>query len=648
MARRPPLRNSMLPAASDREAPSAGQAFPPDRLLRLAELALKARDLGRLQASLDRLEGNVRLLADTQLVSFLRLAERARQPGLMASIIREVLGRPVLAPPLALSILQLAHNSGDAASADSLEGLLAGRIAEGHREDYLASAARMRRGPDAALALRRRAVARRNAAEAAKLAADLLAAGHCHVARRYLRRCHRRWPLAPRIRSQFLESCLKSGYLDEARTWVSALEHSEGAPETEALRLSLAFASGKMDEAREILTTQIAEGRRRLGDTTLLRTLIALGDLNGAEKAARAIKTDLGQADRNAAHFGIKHPGNLLNELKLHLRLEAAAGASARDPATVAGHFFAAKDVLSTWCKARPWQPGLPRDSSIPRRIIQYWNEASVPTSVREVMRSWDSVPGWDYLRLDRRGAISWLRDTFGRDHARAFRLANHVAEESDFLRLCLLAALGGIYADADDKLMTSPEDLAGLGPGLILFVELDMGAIQNNLICAPKGHPVLVTAVELALAALLRRDNDSTWSKTGPGLLTRSAALHVVTNPTAAERDLTLVPRPYLQRYVNIHVPLPYKSTPRYWNAKTAPLDPVVRSALNGAEPDARAQAGRPDITGGRREPVRPGPDLVPLHSGQSAEGVARPGIPEDKSWSSVRETEFTVVSKV
>lgn len=65
----------------------------------------------------------------------------------------------------------------------------------------------------------------------------------------------------------------------------------------------------------------------------------------------------------------------------------------------------------------------------------------------------------------------------------RAFKLASHVAEESDFLRLCLLLADGGIYADADDLLTGTPEALLQDGAGLVVFPEPTLGSIENNLL---------------------------------------------------------------------------------------------------------------------------------------------------------------------
>ncbi len=570
--------------ASPRRAGEAGlvPAAYPGRMLRLAEITLKAGDMQRVQTVLEMLGGTLNRLTGQQMATFMRLAERVDRPRLIADAIRQGAGRRVVAPPLADAILQKAHESGDESLSDAVERALAERMPTSARREFRTRAARMREGPDAALALLRRTSGpRRNPAEAVRLGTALVEAGQTAVGLRYLRRCHRRWPGAKAIKPPLLRSYLQSGHLESAREWLAALAREDPAGVPDALQLSFAMHSGEMEEAYAILKTQISEGRRRSGDLTLLRVLLSLDRLEEAEDVAKAIRTEPGPAVRGASHFSIRLLGAILNEFRLYRATKGRDRIEPPSPAEVASHYFAAKTVLDGWRARHPWQPDESPSSPIPRNIFQYWNTEQIPDAVADIMQSWRSVPGWIYRRLDRRGAIEWLRETLGDDYARAFRMANNVAEECDFLRMCLLLEEGGLYVDADDKQVGSLEELSLLGSGLILFVEPSLGSLSNNVILAPKGHPVLERAVEMAKSALLRRDNDSTWLKTGPGMLTRAAALHVAENPDLARQDTALVPRWHLYRYVRPHVQLPYKSTPRYWAARSAPVDPAVQTAL-------------------------------------------------------------------
>ena len=196
-------------------------------------------------------------------------------------------------------------------------------------------------------------------------------------------------------------------------------------------------------------------------------------------------------------------------------------------------------------------------------------------------MNSWRHLPGYRYRRFNRRTAKAFLLEQFDAQHARAFRLANNVAEECDFLRLCLLLAEGGIYADADDKLVGDPDQLRALGRGAIVFRE-PFGAVMNNLLISRPGHRLFQLAVDMARDSLLARENDNTWSKTGPGLMTRAAAVYIAEAGETASRDrLTILPRYVSQRLVQSHVRLAYKSTPAYWNSNDGTLPAALESVI-------------------------------------------------------------------
>jgi hypothetical protein len=80
----------------------------------------------------------------------------------------------------------------------------------------------------------------------------------------------------------------------------------------------------------------------------------------------------------------------------------------------------------------------------------------------------------------------------------------------------------------------------------------------------------------------LLRRDNDSVWLKTGPGLLTRAVSSWMLRQPPGAPGDTTILRQVDLYKVVKPHVPLPYKKTGRYWNrAVTRTNDTAIPRAL-------------------------------------------------------------------
>ncbi|MAU43595.1 MAG: hypothetical protein CMP09_01885 [Yangia sp.] len=565
------------------QAMSSGPARPA-WLLQMASLALKSEDFPRARDWLDRLSGSVARLDDGQLASLMKLADRAQRPELVATVIRHVGGRDgPITPELARAMLKSAHHAGDEALQHRLELALAERVAAPMRDAFRVRAARLCRGPVEALALLREISGPvRTPTQAAGLGEALTEAGRSKLAVRYLRLCHRRWPDTPALRRRLMQAYVRSGETEEARHWLDTLDQGRNPAEIDGLRQLLAMETGQMAEAARLIRAQIANGQRGAGDLSLLRALLALGRLEDAEAETVAIKTAPGQSRKLASQFGIVHLGALVSELRLYEDQRRRRPGKAPPVDLVRTHYFAAKEVIDAWQTVHPWdaRPAVP--STVPRRIVQYWNRTEVPASIRAIMESWRKVPGWHYTLFDRGSALRWLRDTYGAEHVRAFKLANHVAEESDFLRLCLLLADGGIYADADDLLTGTPEALLQYGAGLVVFPEPTLSSIENNLLCAPRGHAVIARAVDLSLRALLGRDNDSTWSKTGPGMLTRATALHLIEDPEAALSDTHLLPRALLHRQVHPHMALPYKSTAQYWNAQTGEVSHAVRTALS------------------------------------------------------------------
>lgn len=554
----------------------------PEKLLRIAEIAIKAGDEARLHVALEQLGNMPAQLNNVQTARLIALAGRSQRLNLVAKLIRHTFERDNLTQGLAIEILQLVHSAGDEPIADAVEDRLAARLPVQLRNSFRFKAGQIRRGPTSSLdAIRSHRVPKRSPAQASELSLALLLAGKTKLALRYLKLCHRKWPNAPMIRRNLLDAYLGNGLPEEARRYLAGLEKRMDPDATEGLQLKFAIYTGQTRRALDLLEKQIREGRRKRGDYPSLRMYLALGCLEDAEETAAALRSEPAQTSRQAFHFGVIHIGAILNELRLYKRFHRLNTSSDTQPNEVQTQYFAAKEVLDAW-KGGPWQRGATAASTVPRKIFQYWDTEEVPQAVESLLSSWQAYPDWEYHRLHRHSAIKWLRGTFGPEYVKAFKMANNVAAESDFLRLCLLLSEGGIYADADDRLLENPAGLLSFGPGIVLFREPNLGAISNNLICAPKNHPVIARAVKMALRTLLRRDNESTWSQTGPGLLTRATALHVVHEPDKADQSLAMVPRIFMNRYTQRGVPLPYKSTPKYWNARNAAVDPAIQHVFS------------------------------------------------------------------
>jgi tetratricopeptide (TPR) repeat protein len=542
--------------------------------LAVIPVRIKGGDTVGAQDLLEELTAHLADLSEGQLIQLIDLAKHLHKWAMLSEVIRQVQTRKQIGTPLALAVLQIGRAAENDALLDRLVDGLATRIRRTDQLIFRSEAAQVLRSPFDALAeLRATPHPGRSPREATVLGRVLVGCGKTRLAVRYLRLCARKWPHMQPITSQLIQAFIAAGDPEAGLAFLKARSGSLAPEGYDRLHMQLLIALGRMTEAFAITQKQRQAGSVQAGNLWHLRLLLFMGHLPEAMEEAQALNRNPRQSGHNAAHFRPSHLGTLLTELQLFNLVAPPDGKSRTHHEIVRSNFFAARavlqDTLGTPAVAASERTGTP----IPQRVVQYWNDAEPPEEIRTIMHSWRSVPGWDYLLHDKRSARRWLRERFGPRHAQAFLRARHVAEESDFLRLCMLLDGGGIYADADDYLKADPQQLLAHGSGLVVFLE-PYGAIMNNVICASPGHPAIAHAVNMTMVALLKGDNDNTWGKTGPGLLTRAVALHFARTPEQARRDTLLLTESELRRVVSPHIKLPYKATAQYWNASTTRMD--------------------------------------------------------------------------
>lgn len=191
---------------------------------------------------------------------------------------------------------------------------------------------------------------------------------------------------------------------------------------------------------------------------------------------------------------------------------------------------------------------------SIPRTLVRFWHDlCDIPTDVRECLESWDALrdEGFEFRMFGDDSAAVYIAERYGPRELAAFTRCRHPAMRSDYLRMCVVLADGGLYVDADDVL---------IGRGWIdvfrdgalkiqpLCYDLSTGGmvsapqlrqkdlptkgrifyVNNNPIAAPAGHPILRRALTRATDRLLGDERaPEIQSTTGPGNLTAVLAAH-------------------------------------------------------------------------------------------------------------------------
>lgn len=174
---------------------------------------------------------------------------------------------------------------------------------------------------------------------------------------------------------------------------------------------------------------------------------------------------------------------------------------------------------LDSWSEPSPGA-STAAEAVIPAQVVQYWDASDIPDGVRSLMQSWPQAnPSFRHRVFDRARAAAFL-ERHGPPLARqAFEAALSPVLQSDLLRLAVLLAEGGIYADADDRCRYSLAPLLGDGVSLVLHQE-DIGSIGNNFIAAAPGHPLVAMALEMAAANVLEQKASNPWFLSGPAVL--------------------------------------------------------------------------------------------------------------------------------
>lgn len=160
----------------------------------------------------------------------------------------------------------------------------------------------------------------------------------------------------------------------------------------------------------------------------------------------------------------------------------------------------------------------------IPRDIIQYWDATDPPEDVGILINSWRDIVGYSHILIDDIEAKEFLKISFDQSVCDAYELAPHVASRADLLRLAWLARYGGVYSDADERLVGDLNQLIPPDAGLVMnWSGSDVPCINNWFFAVRPNHPLIRGQLNLAVARLhrasARKSPHNAWLTTGPGV---------------------------------------------------------------------------------------------------------------------------------
>ena len=320
----------------------------------------------------------------------------------------------------------------------------------------------------------------------------------------------------------------------------------EATPDRPADRAAYHRIRGALAEQRwqprDALRHTVAAVAARPSDPELLSDLIRvrllLLDIGGATEALGrygAVMAPVARLERRSANISQTQFGQQIDEYRLDevlpLLFRTAAlpdaGERARllrpfvrhypDSTALAISLMLAMRQAGAFA-ARP--PG--GDGAVPLRLAQLRHHAGPSPDLDRLAQSWTrNTPGIEHTIFDMATAKAFLAERTSRPTQRAFSRAVDPAQRSDVFHLAWLATEGGIVADPATRCLGPAGALLPPGADLVV-VQGAAGSLETDFIAARAGHSVIELALDEAVAAINRGDNDTRWLSTGPALLTR------------------------------------------------------------------------------------------------------------------------------
>ena len=92
--------------------------------------------------------------------------------------------------------------------------------------------------------------------------------------------------------------------------------------------------------------------------------------------------------------------------------------------------------------------------------------------------------------------------------------------------------------------------------------------SLGNNFLAATPGDPILRAALDEAAVAFNGPSGESLWLSSGPGAITRAAALHGTNDDGSLASGVRILPTHTIRKIVAPHISVSYKTTDSYWIA--------------------------------------------------------------------------------
>lgn len=343
--------------------------------------------------------------------------------------------------------------------------------------------------------------------------------------------------LSMRHMRQYLARSADAAYKADNRHWsnLPAPEMPKGAPKKQWW----ARWRARRDGPRPVVARSMdAELRREFVDVLRADDTTQIAAFAEKYPAHRALALFMGvdllivrdQVRRIARLAPLVDPDHWLSFTVWNAIVEHLSGdrkAAANLLAQRAGQGRAPGDAVALWSaflSAPRFDPPPNPDRTDGPKIIQFWDDTTVPSDVASAMEGWRDLANDNYEKFDAAGARDFLRHTYGAREAEIFDNCGHPAIMSDYFRLGYLAAHGGFYVDADSVAKPEMEWMYPAMAGktvLWLRTHTPWITVSNGILAAQPGTVFLHKAFEMASHRLTGApDLTDAVHLAGPGML--------------------------------------------------------------------------------------------------------------------------------
>ncbi|MDR1461500.1 MAG: hypothetical protein LBI78_07640 [Campylobacteraceae bacterium] len=206
--------------------------------------------------------------------------------------------------------------------------------------------------------------------------------------------------------------------------------------------------------------------------------------------------------------------------------------------------------------------------------IFAFWDQPIPPTEVLDAVSSWKNISSENSL-YDDESAKKLISNNFDKIVLQAYEKCYHPAMKSDLFRLCRLYANGGLYIDADEKMVGYAGHLFNLMNKMklkILFVVDEypkIALINNKAFCAVSNCNLILNIINKIVNNIFssKEDKKNIPFITGPHAVTKILKEEILKNPDILDEIgfISLVAFNRVFKTVHMH----YKNSNKYWRNK-------------------------------------------------------------------------------